>query len=55
MADEPRDPINEAIMRAAEITFLAVEHTKKLMPNPIGQPASPPQTSLKDIQRLLER
>ena len=55
MADEPRDPINEAIIRAAEVTFLSVERTKRILPNPIGQPATPPQTTMKDIERLLER
>ena len=54
MADET-DIINNAILKAAEVTFRASESVKRLMPNPVGHRVDTPRLTEADFNRLLAR
>jgi len=50
-----RDIANEAIVRAAEMAFLANEGLKRLLPKAIGEAANEAPMTLNDIKRLMGR
>ena len=55
MARDDRDIANEAIIKAAEMAFLANEGLKRLLPKAIGEAGNQAPLTMNDIKRLMGR